>query len=183
MIDYFWSRKLVAGDCWIWTGKITKKGYGQVSVGGVSLYAHRRAWVISFGPVPLGSQIRHSCKNRSCFNPDHLFEYRPKDFWDRISVVGECWEWSGSSNGKGYGILVIGGRPILAHRHAYFLHFGVHPGPLFVRHACDNPPCIRPDHLSLGTAADNSNDMHERGRDNGRHERARMRKEMCALSK
>lgn len=82
--------------------------------------------------------------------------------WD-VTESG-CWEWRGRKSGQRYGKLNIGQRHLLAHRLAYELWVGPIPGGLVVRHKCDNPPCINPEHLEAGTHADNSNDMVERRR-------------------
>lgn len=76
----------------------------------------------------------------------------------------DCWEWGGSPDHDGYGVVSWGGTQYKAHRVAYELHVGPIPEGLVVRHNCDNPPCVNPAHLLLGTQADNVRDMHERGR-------------------
>lgn len=85
-------------------------------------------------------------------------------FWSRVDKRGECWEWVRGKFPSGYGAFWIHGRQEYAHRLAYFSSTGQHPGPLEVRHTCDNRACVRPDHLVLGTHADNMRDMAERGR-------------------
>ena len=84
----------------------------------------------------------------------------------RCEVVGECWEWRGFREPRGYGQLGDRSRHTQAtHRLAYELHHGVRlKKDDVVRHACDNPPCCNPDHLLLGSFADNSQDMVARGR-------------------
>ena len=79
-----------------------------------------------------------------------------------------CWEWTGHHNKPGYGYMSILGTlsQVRVHRYAYKRYYGVDPGELLVRHKCDNPPCVNPDHLELGTVKDNSDDMTERGRSN-----------------
>jgi len=70
-----------------------------------------------------------------------------------------CWEWQGSLNGRGYGQMAAGGdRPLLVPRAAYMAWVGPIPNGMIVRHTCDNPPCFRPEHLVLGTRADNTRD-------------------------
>ncbi len=87
----------------------------------------------------------------------------------------DCWEWQGSKNELGYGRMGAGGRhtgTIKAHRVAYSLCCGEIPEGLAVCHACDNPGCVNPSHLWLGTKGDNTKDMLAKGRArNGRKER------------
>lgn len=86
-------------------------------------------------------------------------------FWRKVTKGDGCWEWGGSTNQHGYGQIKIAGKPVKAHRFSWALHFG-DPGDLNVLHTCDNPPCVRPDHLLLGTHADNMADMVAKGRQN-----------------
>jgi HNH endonuclease/helix-turn-helix protein len=76
----------------------------------------------------------------------------------------ECWEWTGSLNGAGYGTIRMVDRKIPAHRVAYELFVGSIPDGLIICHHCDNPPCCNPRHLYPGTHVDNAHDMVMRGR-------------------
>jgi hypothetical protein len=78
-----------------------------------------------------------------------------------------CWEFTGGCDKDGYGKFTVLGITLLAHRVAYDLCVGDIPDGMKVLHTCDNPPCINPEHLRLGTALDNSSDMVSRGRTNG----------------
>ncbi len=78
--------------------------------------------------------------------------------------AGDCNVWTGHRNAGGYGQIQVNGRPRAAHRIAYELAHGPIADGLVVRHTCDNPPCIRVDHLIIGTVADNNRDKAERGR-------------------
>lgn len=78
--------------------------------------------------------------------------------------IGACWVWTRSTNGPGYGQFKGKEKPLLAHIQSWILHFGEIPSGLFVCHHCDNPPCVRPDHLFLGTPRDNTRDMIRKGR-------------------
>lgn len=78
-------------------------------------------------------------------------------FWSKVNKAGDCWEWTGAIAGR-YGQFSNMGK-IPAHRFSWALHFGEIPEGLFVLHHCDNPICVRPDHLFTGTASDNMRDM------------------------
>ena len=77
---------------------------------------------------------------------------------------GECLEWQGATNNKGYGMIRTGEKTETVHRVAYKLYHGEIPEDQKVRHTCDNRVCAARGHLILGTSQDNSNDMVERGR-------------------
>lgn len=89
-------------------------------------------------------------------------------FWAKVEKTDGCWVWKAACR-KGYGAFKFEGKVYDTHRFSYILHFGdIGPG-LAVCHRCDNPLCIRPDHLFLGTIADNNLDMHVKGRHKGGH--------------
>jgi hypothetical protein len=79
-------------------------------------------------------------------------------------IEGGCWEWTGYKSSKGYGRLKANGSDLYAHRVAYELWVGPIPSGLDVRHKCDNPCCVNPDHLKTGTHQDNMDDKVERNR-------------------
>lgn len=90
-------------------------------------------------------------------------------FWDKVMKTESCWLWTASSrNKRGYGQLAVHRgdrrRPELAHRLSWELAYGAPPENLFVLHKCDNPKCVRPEHLFLGTHQDNMLDMNRKGR-------------------
>jgi hypothetical protein len=89
-------------------------------------------------------------------------------FWKRVDKSGDCWLWTGGKHDFGYGIFSPGRYTrIYAHRFSYELHYGPVPDGLYVLHRCDNPPCVNPAHLWLGTHLDNTADRHRKGRSRG----------------
>lgn len=83
---------------------------------------------------------------------------------DRGADAGGCWKWTGCTDGRGYGKFTAAGIQMRAHR-AALAFAGTHvPDDLVVRHDCDNTLCVNPDHLRLGTQADNVADTIRRGR-------------------
>lgn len=87
-------------------------------------------------------------------------------FWSKVAKSEDgCWEWQGRPDKDGYGhIGAIDGREVKAHRLSYEMAYGPIPEGMLVCHSCDNPPCVRPDHLFLGTSQQNTADMIAKGR-------------------
>lgn len=162
--------------CRIWTG--TRSGrYGLIYIptkGQRS--AHVVAWECVHGLHLEGHEIRHTCENKLCVNVRHLVLFKVSAAEDDIKWQLErlkrriiinpktgCWEWQGSKNSSEYGNIYVGKRHFKAHRLMWKCVYGDTQG-LQVLHKCDNPSCVRPSHLFLGTQAENMRDKVLKGR-------------------
>jgi len=101
-------------------------------------------------------------------------------FWSFVNKTDGCWIWTGSTNKKGYGQMSQGKRglrPLHVHRVSWEIHNGQIPDDQCVLHRCDNPACVRPDHLFLGTEKENTRDMMSKER--GHWQRNAPRKQLA----
>jgi hypothetical protein len=95
-------------------------------------------------------------------------------FWTKVDTSGDCWTWTGSKDKNGYGRISIymGNNvtiPYLAHRKAWELTNGNIAQGMHLCHKCDNPSCVNPAHMFVGTHDDNMRDMRDKGRMNPGH--------------
>ena len=88
-------------------------------------------------------------------------------FWAKVEKTEQCWNWRGCINSGGYGGFSFLGEWEKAHRVSWIIHIGPIPNGLCVLHSCDNRRCVHPDHLWLGTKADNNADKTKKGRARG----------------
>jgi len=114
---------------------------------------------------------RNSC-NRKCGTAYRIWKAGKTAkvlFYERTLLPekeGDCWIWRGETIRGGYGRLKIKGERHIAHRLSYEIFHGKIPDQLIVRHDCDNPKCVNPNHLIIGTHKDNTGDIWARNRGN-----------------
>ena len=86
--------------------------------------------------------------------------------WKKVIKTDSCWIFNGATNGRRYGIIFNKDtkKPVRVHRISWEIHFGSIPIGMYVCHKCDNPLCVNPKHLFLGTQLDNMRDMIAKGR-------------------
>lgn len=186
LAEKFWAcvEKHGPNECWVWTG-CRSRGKPTVWVGKTTISARKVLWELTHGVrPPMGRHVEVTCGNVQCMNPaHHICPTTEERFWQHVDKGdgSGCWVWTGAyakerTRPLPYGAFCyrLGGKRvwIMAHRFSWEMHNGKIEGhvpgdqdkEICVLHKCDNTRCVRPDHLFLGTDADNIADCIAKGR-------------------
>jgi hypothetical protein len=166
-IDSLVDRSGGDDGCWPWGGYRGKKGTPEIGAPSGRVSPRRLIYERATGEKPERSRIvKFSCGNLLCMNPKHMvFPTTAEKFWARVDKSGDCWVWTGPLRRGGYGeFFPRQGVHYGAHKWAWEQVNGPVPDGLFVCHHCDNPPCVRVEHLFVGTPKENNHDMWKKGR-------------------
>jgi len=148
--------KIVVGtneECWNWRGNLDIDGYGVITLSNNKSYkAHRICYILSNNKIPT-HKLKHSCKNRKCCNPKHIYVNDvPTRFWSKVDIKKEndCWNYIGDKKDATCNLFVSGnGKLVSAYRMAYILVNGIIKSDITIIHSCGNILCCNPKHLFI----------------------------------
>ena len=119
---------------------------------------------------PVSTRPGHYCSLECVWHRKRPQLTLPERFWPKVQKSEDCWLWIAGVNSKGYGVVALPRvrgqkhKRLLAPRASWLLHFGDIPEGSEICHKCDNPRCVRPDHLFMGSHQDNLKDASRKGR-------------------
>lgn len=126
-------------------------------------------------------QIAHLVRKQGIKLSNKLFKKTPlsERFWEKVEKTDGCWNWTGAKHKAGYGKIGNPDGHKLAHRVSWTMAYGEIPNGFFICHKCDNPSCVKPSHLFLGTPQDNVDDMFRKKRNSHgeKHHKSKLTKE------
>lgn len=159
----------IDGDCHPWTGTLSDKKYPRC----YNIFVRNYLWNLCHSKLTRSDTLDSTCKNHLCVNVNHLYIRSREIDWDQVwerlknntDEDGECMIWNKLLHPNGYGITTLKKKSYCAHRLAYMVKLKGKPVPTeingekaMIRHLCNKPRCINPDHLQLGTYVENCAD-------------------------
>lgn len=173
--DFFWSMVKKTSTCWNWSGSFDKNNPMfelRDSNNCRKEYQARRISLELNGVILLYKKpVRYACGNHKCVNFNHLQHGDSARFWSKVTILdkNKCWMWHGATDRDGYGKFTLNNNKQIirmqASRYAYeeFYNKKISTDMLCC-HKCDNPTCVNPHHIFLGTHKDNMKDMVSKNR-------------------
>lgn len=171
------TNKGAINECWPWTGSYTVGKIPVLKFKQATIYPRRVLFEIE-NSLTLSENIKSTCNNKQCVNPEHhqlksvkftkgITDLDIERFLSKTLKKDDCLEWIGFKNPNGYGSFRINYKVEYAHRVAYAIKIGVSLDYLknkVIMHSCDNPSCVNPDHLEEGSQQDNIDDCIKKNR-------------------
>lgn len=161
-------------DCWIWTGQVNSRSKCPIITTGQNrknISARKISFIVADKEIINGRPILPLiCRNKLCVNPDHLGCGDEARFWSKVQKLSEeqggCWVWTASQDKDMYGAFHFHENGKMKNIKAHIFSWQLYTRRIvptnhgiMICHKCDHPYCVNPEHLFLGTAQDNMDDM------------------------